>query len=175
MDEEEININNKLLPKLEESKISLVNKSKYYLIIVFCILLISSSFYFFIDVNIKNKNLQIEKRELILAKEKEDEEVKKQKTEEEKQKLKEQEEKQKRKTLYEDTKNFPQANPNAHNEIAKVYETKEKIAYLTFDDGPSSDITPHLLDLLKQENIKATFFVTGNSVMKNRRNFKKSF
>lgn len=35
------------------------------------------------------------------------------------------------------------------------------IIFLTFDDGPSSDITPTILDILKEENIKATFFVTN--------------
>ena len=33
--------------------------------------------------------------------------------------------------------------------------------YLTFDDGPSNEVTPKILNLLQQENIKATFFVTG--------------
>lgn len=36
---------------------------------------------------------------------------------------------------------------------------------LTFDDGPSED-TPALLDLLKQEGVKATFFVIGSQVEK---------
>lgn len=35
--------------------------------------------------------------------------------------------------------------------------------YLTFDDGPSKSITPRLLDILKEENVKATFFVTDKS------------
>jgi peptidoglycan-N-acetylglucosamine deacetylase len=35
-----------------------------------------------------------------------------------------------------------------------------KVAYLTFDDGPS-DNTPKILDILKENNIKATFFVNG--------------
>lgn len=34
-----------------------------------------------------------------------------------------------------------------------------KKIYLTFDDGPSSNITPGLLDILKEEGVKATFFV----------------
>jgi len=34
-----------------------------------------------------------------------------------------------------------------------------KVAYLTFDDGPERDITPGILDILKAEGIKATFFV----------------
>ena len=37
----------------------------------------------------------------------------------------------------------------------------DKVIYLTFDDGPSSN-TPKILDILKQENVKATFFVTGH-------------
>jgi len=37
--------------------------------------------------------------------------------------------------------------------------TGVKIAYLTFDDGPSREITPGILDLLAEEGIKATFFV----------------
>jgi peptidoglycan/xylan/chitin deacetylase (PgdA/CDA1 family) len=34
--------------------------------------------------------------------------------------------------------------------------------FLTFDDGPSNATTGRLLDILKQYNVKATFFVTGN-------------
>lgn len=41
---------------------------------------------------------------------------------------------------------------------------KEKIAYLTFDDGPNPSITPKVLDILKSENVKATFFVIGKHV-----------
>lgn len=39
---------------------------------------------------------------------------------------------------------------------------KEGVIYLTFDDGPSSVTTGTLLDILKEENVKATFFVTNN-------------
>ena len=41
---------------------------------------------------------------------------------------------------------------------------KEKIAYLTFDDGPNQSVTPKVLDILKEENVKATFFVIGKYV-----------
>lgn len=37
---------------------------------------------------------------------------------------------------------------------------KLKRVYLTFDDGPSSN-TPKILDILKEYNVKATFFVVG--------------
>lgn len=38
---------------------------------------------------------------------------------------------------------------------------KEKVVALTFDDGPSGNVTPKLLDLLDQYDAKATFFVVG--------------
>lgn len=37
----------------------------------------------------------------------------------------------------------------------------KKVALLTFDDGPTTTVTPLILDILKQEQIKALFFVTG--------------
>ena len=46
--------------------------------------------------------------------------------------------------------------------IIKVIPNNDKVIYLTFDDGPSIDITPKILDLLKKYNIKATFFVIGH-------------
>ena len=36
---------------------------------------------------------------------------------------------------------------------------KKGTIYLTFDDGPSNNITPKILDILKGENVKATFFI----------------
>jgi peptidoglycan/xylan/chitin deacetylase (PgdA/CDA1 family) len=35
---------------------------------------------------------------------------------------------------------------------------------MTFDDGPDAKLTPRLLDILKERNIHATFFVLGNMV-----------
>lgn len=40
---------------------------------------------------------------------------------------------------------------------------KKKTAYLTFDDGPSV-LTNKYLDILQQENVKATFFVIGQQI-----------
>lgn len=40
----------------------------------------------------------------------------------------------------------------------------KKIAFLTFDDGPSNKITPKILDVLKENNVKATFFVCGCNI-----------
>ena len=39
---------------------------------------------------------------------------------------------------------------------------KKGVIYLTFDDGPDSIHTPKVLDILKEENIKAAFFITCN-------------
>lgn len=51
--------------------------------------------------------------------------------------------------------------------INHIYNSDEKRAFLTFDDGPSSSVTPKILDTLKEENVKATFFVLGTMVKSN--------
>lgn len=38
--------------------------------------------------------------------------------------------------------------------------------YLTFDDGPTPEITEWVLKLLKEQDIKATFFCIGNNIEK---------
>lgn len=43
------------------------------------------------------------------------------------------------------------------------YEEKSTV-YLTFDDGPDDKITPQILDILRAEKVKATFYVCGNMV-----------
>ena len=52
-------------------------------------------------------------------------------------------------------------------EMNEIYNLDSKIAYLTFDDGPTQAVTPLILDVLKEENIKATFFVLGTNVARN--------
>ncbi len=42
----------------------------------------------------------------------------------------------------------------------------QKKIYLTFDDGPVPEVTPWVLDLLRQHDIKATFFCVGANVEK---------
>ncbi len=55
-------------------------------------------------------------------------------------------------------KNLPIVLP----ELDPYYE--ESTVYLTFDDGPDDKVTPQILDILKEENVKATFYVCGNMV-----------
>ena len=45
-------------------------------------------------------------------------------------------------------------------------KTKEKVIYLTFDDGPVPETTPYLLDLLDEYGWKATFFCVGENVQR---------
>lgn len=49
---------------------------------------------------------------------------------------------------------------------------KDKTLYLTFDDGPTPDITPWVLKQLSLYNAKATFFCIGNNIEKHPELFK---
>jgi peptidoglycan/xylan/chitin deacetylase (PgdA/CDA1 family) len=41
-----------------------------------------------------------------------------------------------------------------------------KAVYLTFDDGPNPEVTPQLLDVLREFNVRATFFLIGENAEK---------
>ncbi len=58
---------------------------------------------------------------------------------------------------------LPKLTETGRSNLENIYHSEEKRAFLTFDDGPSS-VTPTILDILKQEKIKATFFVLGSRV-----------
>ena len=47
------------------------------------------------------------------------------------------------------------------------FDRKKKNLYLTFDDGPTPQITDETLDLLKEFNAQATFFCLGKNVEEN--------
>lgn len=49
--------------------------------------------------------------------------------------------------------------------LPKDMKQDRKVAYLTFDDGPSKN-TFEILDILNEMNIKATFFIVGSSITK---------
>ena len=65
-----------------------------------------------------------------------------------------------------DTK-LPVLTQQGRDNMTNIYKSEQKIAYLTFDDGPSKSVTPQILNILDQYNIKATFFVLGCNVDKN--------
>lgn len=53
------------------------------------------------------------------------------------------------------------------NSLNDITNSNEKIAYLTFDDGPTTKATEKILDILKEENVMSTFFVVGKNVKEN--------
>ena len=62
------------------------------------------------------------------------------------------------------------------DEIDNIYNGEEgKRVFLTFDDGPTKEVTPHILDILKKYDIKATFFVLGTYVKKNPEIIKRAY
>lgn len=73
------------------------------------------------------------------------------------------------KKLLEDNRTLKKQNVELKNKLEASLTNKDsnsdiqvdKLAYLTFDDGPS-DNTPKILDILKENNVKATFFVNGH-------------
>ena len=40
----------------------------------------------------------------------------------------------------------------------------KKMVFLTFDDGSSTTVTPQILETLKENDVRATFFVTGENI-----------
>ena len=63
----------------------------------------------------------------------------------------------------EETDNFL-ITPEEMDKIKSIYHSDYKRVFLTFDDGPSKTVTPQILSILDQYNIKATFFVLGSRV-----------
>lgn len=61
---------------------------------------------------------------------------------------------------------IPDADPGAPELLAKynglyLGDTTKKEIYLTFDEGYENGYTPKILDVLRDSNVKAVFFITG--------------
>ena len=56
----------------------------------------------------------------------------------------------------------PQLNAYSTNDDKK--DCPKKIVYLTFDDAPGGEVTKKTLDILKEENVPATFFIIGEQI-----------
>lgn len=50
------------------------------------------------------------------------------------------------------------------HDIIHTVPTNSKLVALTYDDGPYPEYTPKVLDVLKQYNVKATFFMIGKEM-----------
>lgn len=57
---------------------------------------------------------------------------------------------------------------NPNKRVLGASTPGEKTVYLTFDDGPNSIYHPLILDILKNYNVKATFFLIGQNVKRDR-------
>lgn len=138
-----------------------LNKKKVILLILIVLTIIAVAVYAGIYFYKKNKENQIAK---------EQEEITRIKIEEEN-KIKEEQRKEQ-----ERLKNSVPFTEEQIEKIENIYHLPEgKNAFLTFDDGPTQSVTPLILDLLKQENIKATFFVLGNRAKANPELIKREF
>ena len=51
--------------------------------------------------------------------------------------------------------------------IVPRVETSQRVVALTFDDGPTRDKTAEVLRLLRERDVRATFFVTGGELEQN--------
>ncbi|WP_448819937.1 polysaccharide deacetylase family protein [Cetobacterium sp.] len=60
----------------------------------------------------------------------------------------------------------------------KIYfhgDSQSKKIALTFDDGPNDSSLPKILDLLKEEKIKASFFFIGKNILSNKEEVKRTY
>ncbi len=72
--------------------------------------------------------------------------------------------------------NFPSASEeNDMMKMVRSIEAEGKVCYLTFDDGPTNEVTPAVLDVLKDKNVKATFFCLGKMLAANPEIAKRAF
>lgn len=60
----------------------------------------------------------------------------------------------------------PKFIPNLFPNFTWKIPTNEKVLYITFDDGPVPEVTPWVLEQLKEYKAKATFFCVGENVQK---------
>ena len=82
-----------------------------------------------------------------------------------------------------ETSNIEEYQYELSNDIIRDYEDiiikkgndDEKIIALTFDDGPDEVFTPQVLEILKKNDVKATFFLVGENVKPNKEIVKRQF
>ncbi len=67
----------------------------------------------------------------------------------------------------------PQFVQSFYKEYIWRIKTKNKEVFLTFDDGPTPEITPFVLDELKKYQAKATFFCIGKKIKKHPKLFQR--
>ena len=144
----------------EETKL---NKKKVFFAILLILIIIAFCIYAGIKTaqEAHQKELKEEQERLAIQ-----QKIEEQKRIEEEKRLEEE-----RKRIEEENKKQKANQPTTEEQlqaIENIYsDVGEKRVFLTFDDGPTESVTPLILDLLKEENIKATFFVLGNRAKAN--------
>ena len=61
-----------------------------------------------------------------------------------------------------------EAETKARTTVEEALKEGRKVVYLTFDDGPTKEVTPKVLEVLKKYDVKATFFCLGKMLAANR-------
>lgn len=156
-----------------------LNKKKVFLAILVIIVVVSLSIYSGIKTAEYEHEIQ---KEQISQKEQEDQARIEQEEQARKQaqQIAEEQAKQEKERIEQEariqktTNSFTEEQMQAVENIYHASEGEKRV-FLTFDDGPTQSVTPFILDLLKQENIKATFFVLGNRVKANPELIKREF
>ena len=128
-----------------------INKNKVKIVIILVLTAIFLVITLIYSINSIKRYEVYKKYETQLLSIKEEEELKKKKEAEELEKKRQEK--------------IPKLTNIGKQNIEKIYNCDTKRVFLTFDDGPSMR-TNEILDILKEENIKATFFVLGNYVEK---------
>lgn len=138
-----------------------INKKKIFFIILIVLVIIALSIYAAIKLAEQKKQKQIEMEQTKIE---EQIRIEQERIAEEQRK---------------EAEKLKNANPFTEEQmqaIENIYNVEnEKRIFLTFDDGPTQTVTPFILDLLKQENIRATFFVLGNRAKANPELIKREF
>lgn len=148
-------------------EVSIIQKQKHLkvdriLLTVFCLLSIIAIIVMVDNIIKEIKIKNAEKREISQLEQLEANKREEEKRLEEEQKRKEQEE------IEKINKRYVPLNEEELDKMSKIYgHSDKKRIFLTFDDGPTKSVTPYILDLLKQENVKANFFVLGMRVEQN--------
>ena len=62
----------------------------------------------------------------------------------------------------------------SNTRIVKMVDLQKKVIAITLDDGPVGNLTPKILKLLKEEQLKVTFFVVGDLAKQHKELIKKA-
>ena len=125
-----------------------INKNRVIILILICL--------FFIGITSKTWSYFEEQKQIKLEQERKEEEKRK-------------EEEEKKKYMVGCSNDAKKYSYDARKvaEKLKNYDYSnngEKIVFLTFDDGTSTTVTPEVLKILKENDVHATFFVTGENI-----------